>query len=63
MKQDTILSCMDCKQEFTYSAGDREFMEKLYEEGKVQQLTVPKRCHGCREARKAWRASVAKGSK
>jgi CxxC-x17-CxxC domain-containing protein len=47
--QDRPLQCVDCKQEFIFTAGEQEFYErKGFRE-------VPKRCKPCREARKASR--------
>ncbi len=47
--QDRPLTCIDCKQEFIFTAGEQEFYErKGFRE-------IPKRCKPCREARKARR--------
>jgi CxxC-x17-CxxC domain-containing protein len=47
--QDRPLQCIDCKNEFIFSAGEQEFYErKGFRE-------IPKRCKPCRDARKARR--------
>jgi CxxC-x17-CxxC domain-containing protein len=47
--QDRPIECIDCKNEFIFTAGEQEFYErKGFKE-------VPKRCKPCREARKAKR--------
>lgn len=44
--QDRPIQCIDCKNEFMFTAGEQEFYErKGFRE-------VPKRCKPCREARK-----------
>ncbi len=48
--QDRPIQCIDCKNEFVFSAGEQEFYErKGFKE-------VPKRCKPCRDARKARRS-------
>ncbi|HZS39766.1 MAG TPA: zinc-ribbon domain containing protein [Polyangia bacterium] len=48
--QDRPLQCIDCKNEFVFTAGEQEFYEKKgFRE-------IPKRCKPCREARKARRS-------
>jgi CxxC-x17-CxxC domain-containing protein len=48
--QDRALQCLDCKNEFTFTAGEQEFFErKGFRE-------IPKRCRPCREARKTRRS-------
>ena len=48
--QDRPLQCLDCKNEFIFTAGEQEFYEKKgFRE-------IPKRCKPCREARKARRS-------
>jgi CxxC-x17-CxxC domain-containing protein len=47
--QDRPIQCIDCKNEFIFTAGEQEFYErKGFKE-------VPKRCKPCREARKVKR--------
>lgn len=48
--QDRVLQCVECRQDFTFTAGEQEFYErKGFKE-------IPKRCKPCREARKTRRA-------
>ena len=47
--QDRAIQCLDCKNEFIFTAGEQEFYErKGFRE-------VPKRCKPCRDARKTRR--------
>src|SRR6266542_296295 len=47
--QDRPLQCLDCKNDFTFTAGEQEFYErKGFKE-------IPKRCKPCRDARKSRR--------
>lgn len=47
--QDRTLQCIECRQDFTFTAGEQEFYErKGFKE-------IPKRCKPCREARKTRR--------
>lgn len=47
--QDRSLNCCDCRQDFTFTAGEQEFYErKGFKE-------IPKRCKPCREQRKTRR--------
>jgi len=47
--QDRPLQCLDCKNEFIFTAGEQEFYErKGFRE-------IPKRCKPCRDARKSRR--------
>jgi CxxC-x17-CxxC domain-containing protein len=47
--QDRAIQCLDCKNEFIFTAGEQEFYDrKGFRE-------VPKRCKPCREARKVRR--------
>ncbi len=48
--QDRVLTCVDCKQEFTWSAGEQEYFR---EKGFTDE---PKRCKTCRQAKKDSRA-------
>jgi len=46
---DKVMACVDCGQEFTFTAGEQEFYaQKGFTE-------APKRCSSCRAARKAQR--------
>lgn len=47
--QDRSITCLDCKNEFVFTAGEQEFYErKGFRE-------TPKRCRPCRETRKTRR--------
>lgn len=47
--KDTKLTCMDCGQEFVFSAGEQSFYLK-------KAFSEPKRCKDCRKKRKKdWR--------
>ena len=53
--QDRNIQCIDCHQNFTFTAGEQEFYErKGFRE-------MPKRCKPCREARKTRRDSGGGG--
>jgi CxxC-x17-CxxC domain-containing protein len=53
--QDKPLTCIDCGQEFIFTAGEQEFYDrKGFKE-------IPKRCRPCREARKARRGPDGPG--
>lgn len=45
-KQDLVLTCKECGNEFTITVSEQEFYES-------KGLALPKRCHDCRKARKA----------
>lgn len=45
--QDKTIKCVDCGQEFTFTAGEQEFYA---EKGFTNE---PKRCKACRDAKKA----------
>ena len=46
-KQDKIIVCQDCGEEFTFTVREQEFYE---EKGFANE---PKRCKNCRDKRKA----------
>lgn len=46
--QDKTLSCVDCNQEFAFTASEQQFYAD-------RQFTEPRRCPTCRAARKASR--------
>lgn len=48
---DKLLKCVDCKTSFIWTEGEQEFLNKLVDEGSIQELIPPKRCHPCKEAR------------
>jgi CxxC-x17-CxxC domain-containing protein len=52
--QDRILTCRDCGQDFTFSAGEQEFYAS-------RGLTnTPGRCPGCRAARRGGQPSLSR---
>lgn len=51
MFNDQLLTCVDCGQEFTFTAGEQEFFAQKGFQNK------PSRCPDCRRARKAYRSS------
>jgi CxxC-x17-CxxC domain-containing protein len=54
--QDRPIQCIDCKNEFIFTAGEQEFYErKGFKE-------VPKRCKPCRDARKNRRMNGDNGA-
>ena len=53
--QDQQLRCVDCGEEFAFTASEQQFYQ---EKGLTN---APTRCRGCREARKAQRAAGASG--
>ncbi len=48
MYTDRTLTCADCGQEFTFTAGEQEFFAS-------RGFTEPRRCSSCRSSRKAAR--------
>jgi CxxC-x17-CxxC domain-containing protein len=53
--EDKMLTCADCSQDFTFTAGEQEFYaRKGFRE-------IPKRCKPCRDARKMRRADAPGG--
>ena len=48
MTNDTVLTCRDCGQDFTFTSGEQEFFAS-------RGFSEPSRCASCREARKAER--------
>jgi CxxC-x17-CxxC domain-containing protein len=53
--QDRPLQCLDCNNEFIFTAGEQEFYDrKGFRE-------IPKRCKPCREARKSRRSNGEAG--
>lgn len=55
--QDRQISCMDCAQPFTFTAGEQEFYDR---KGFKEE---PKRCKPCREARKSRRSGFQGGDR
>jgi CxxC-x17-CxxC domain-containing protein len=52
---DKVLSCVDCNQEFAFTASEQQFYAD-------RQFTEPRRCPSCRAARKASRGDSGGGS-
>ena len=52
--QDKTLSCVDCNQEFSFTASEQQFYAD-------RQFTEPRRCPSCRAARKASRGDSGGG--
>ena len=50
MAEDKSLSCKDCGQSFTFTAGEQAFYTE-------RGFTEPVRCRPCRDARKAEKAT------
>jgi CxxC-x17-CxxC domain-containing protein len=55
MAADTILTCRDCGQQFTFTSGEQDFYA-------ARGYSEPSRCPDCRAARKAERESGGYGS-
>lgn len=51
--QDKIITCIDCQEEFLFSAGEQAYFLS-------KELSEPKRCPACRKAR---RESIVKATK
>lgn len=49
MAQDKELTCRDCGQSFTFTAGEQEFFQS-------RGFSEPIRCKSCRDVRKAQKA-------
>lgn len=47
------ITCSECNKEFTWTSGEQQFMNKLFEDGKIKSVIEPKRCPSCRQAKKA----------
>jgi predicted exporter len=49
---DKQIQCVECSQPFAFTEQMRSRLERLVQEGKIEQYHEPKRCHPCREAKK-----------
>jgi hypothetical protein len=49
---DQTLECADCRRSFTWTAGEQQFYAE-------RQFSAPKRCAGCREARRLERQELS----
>jgi len=54
LQTDKVLACADCRQEFTFTAGEQEFYAS-------RGFTEPRRCPSCRSSRKAARNDAGGG--
>ncbi len=54
---DKELICVGCREDFTWTSGEQEFMSGLLEDGKINQIITPRRCKPCREKSKQERES------
>ena len=52
--QDKALTCVDCNQEFSFTASDQQFYAD-------RQFSEPRRCPSCRAAKKAARGETSGG--
>jgi putative zinc ribbon protein len=52
--EDKTITCADCGQSFSFSAGEQEFYQQ-------RGMSEPKRCKPCRQARKDQRGNKSPG--
>ena len=52
MYQEIKKICVQCKEEFVWTEGEQRFMNRLFEEGKIQKVVEPKRCPDCRKEKR-----------
>ena len=50
--EDMELDCANCGVTFTWTGGERKFMERLLEDGKIEKIVEPRACPECRLKRK-----------
>lgn len=55
MTTDKALTCVDCRQEFAFTASEQEFYAE-------RQFSEPRRCPSCRAIRKAARGDSGRGT-
>lgn len=48
-ESDLELKCADCSKTFVFSTGERAFLEKLKADGKISNVSEPKRCKECKK--------------
>jgi hypothetical protein len=53
---DKTITCADCGQPFTFSAGEQEFFQQ-------RSMSEPKRCKECRQAKKAERGGGGRSNR
>ena len=51
---DKTITCVDCRQDFVFTGSEQQFYAE-------RQFSEPRRCPGCRNARKAERGSSSYG--
>jgi len=52
--QDIELTCF-CGMKFVWEKGEQRFMDSLFADGKIDAVTIPKRCKECRLKKKRQR--------
>ena len=57
--EEVELTCVGCEESFTWTVGEQNFMNSLFEDGKITKVTAPKRCKDCRIKKKKERAERA----
>lgn len=50
--EDIEVTCCDCGETFTWTAGEQKFLNELYKKGRLPEVTKPKRCKECRLKKK-----------
>lgn len=46
------LVCVACKNPFTWTSGEQEFLNDLAQKGKINAVIQPRRCSACRKINK-----------
>lgn len=46
---DQTIHCMICRSAFIHTEREQQFLEGLFREGKIDEVSAPKRCRPCRE--------------
>lgn len=54
MAEDKALVCVDCQNDFVFTAGEQDFFER-------KGMQQPKRCQPCRKTRKELKAQQESG--
>ena len=54
---DKEVTCF-CGKDFVWTVGEQEFMDTLYEQGKITSIIPPKRCSDCRLKKKQQREQL-----
>ncbi len=50
--EDKTITCKDCRSRFTWTAGERKFMQELLDNGKIPSLSEPVRCRPCKQLKR-----------